>query len=397
MSNYTTSNSGVSDSYALNLFIDVNNEDTLSNQELFLLFSKVNFLVKECVDRLTLENEVIQFSVLDLGAEVAGNTTRNKVIFRRLVNFDSNGKIFEKKIDVNSTNKDFLCQCMDLGQAICTNNVIRQNDIINNLLLSRMVFEKFIEDYLTRIKDYNSLCYQYADILANEQEDQELLKKLIFIEKTCSLDNQFGYGLVTFINTRMSLIKEIYEKIYRAYSRFVFKIAKSKANIFNDSVEDFFQYGSIGLMRAISSYDYLSPAKFAAFAAWWVKQQIFYHIKTGSSMIKMSSIIWQNYTKLESVRIKVESQYGANFDKKLLMEASNLSSEAIDDIYNHIQLSQVKSLESQVIEDDANFYDIYDVISFSNENTEVQIELLDLLEELPFELKKVIYLKFGIL
>jgi len=396
MHNFYSSNFVVSDNYSSGLFSDVNSEDTLSNQQLFLLFSKVNLLLKECVDRLTLENDVIQLAILDLGSEIAGNTNRNKVIFQRNTGVDADGKVIDVKIDNDVSNKNFLCKCMDLGISLCTNNIIEQSSIINNLMLSRRVLENFVEAYLRHVRTYSDLCYKHASYLVDEKDDRAIVKDIIDLENKYTLDVQFGYGLVNYLSFRMDIIKSIYEKIYRAYSRFVFSISKSKANIFNDSVEEYFQYGSIGLMRAISSYDYLSPAKFSAFAAWWIKQQIFYQIKTGSSMIKMSSIVWQQYTKLESIKVKIESQYGPNFDSKLLVDASGLTEKGIDNIYSHVQTNQVKSLENQLIEEDGSICDVYDMADNSNETVEFSVELIGLLEELPFELKKIIYFKFGI-
>jgi len=378
-------------------FVDASNEKTISNSELFVLFSEISTLIKECVDRLSLENSYIQYRVLHLGAEILANTNRNKIIFTRGVDIED-----DKIIDIKNNNKElnatFLCSCMDLGLSVYKEDVLAQNKIINNLFLSRMVLNNFIDAWVKKVDTYLSKCFSHAECVldGNIVKEQELAKEIFDLECANSLDHQFGYGLVEHITFNVNIIRKIKEKIYKAYSRLVLKSAKNLSSIFNDSVDDYMQFGSFGLMRAIDSYDYLSNAKFPGYAKWWVRQQIFYYIKTGSAIIKMSSIIWQQYTKLESVKSKLESKYGPNLDTKLLADKSGFSEKEISNIYTHVLTSQVKSLETQVVEEDINDVDTFEPCTSLYEDKELPIDIISLLELLPFELRKIMYLKFGI-
>ena len=295
---------------ARKLIETVNTGDTLTQEELFPLFSRASFLVNDCIRLLLRENCYIQLRTVELGAEVAANLDRNKAIYRRSVAF-LDGQLKDIPADNEKRESDFLCACMDLQLALLKDDRDRQLDIVLGLPLTRMVFERFVKDWLGGTKGYTEACFRSVtaslrgDFVVSSSADAECHE----IERACFLDPRTAFGVIRYTETRISALKNIYDRIFNAYSRVILKLAKSQA-VSEDHSLDCFQNGSFGLLRAVSSYDHVSNARFVGHARWWIRQSMLLYLKEDSNIIRVSSNTWQHYAKLEDVLRRHESQHG---------------------------------------------------------------------------------------
>lgn len=197
--------------------------------------------------------------------------------------------------------------------------------------------------------------------------------------------------------------------------QFVFDLVESvedagELQVYDISVEDVhefvvngevshncFQNGSFGLLRAVSSYDHVSNARFVGHARWWIRQSMLLHLKENSNIIRVSSNTWQHYAKLEDIRRRHESQHGP-LDNKKLAQISDYSENHIDSIYGMVRASQVRSLDHPVKPDGSST--LMTFVDSSTEEEPADFTAADsvnvLLGNLPAKLRNLVCLNFGL-
>jgi len=381
---------------ARSLIETINSSDTLTQEELFPLFSRASFLVNDVVRLLIKENTYIQYCIIRLGAEVAANLDRNKAIYRRPVEFVS-GVLKDVPVDADKREADFLCACMDLQQAILRDDVDSQLSVVLSLPLTRMVFSQFIKDWADKTEGYcyNSYLSTYLRTLGEDPSDSELVCHLI--EKECGLSPRTAFGIIRYVSLRLDALSSIYERIFNAYSRVILKQAKGQA-VSDDSALDNFQNGSFGLLRAISSYDNISNARFVGHAKWWIRQSMLYHLKEDSNLIRVSSNTWQHYAKLEAIKQQQESRMGP-LTHSQLSTLSGYSKSHVESVYSTVRTSQVKSLDYPLRWDGnstvMNVSPLEDATEDPADYT-ASDSVKSLLEDLPEELRNLVCLAYGL-
>jgi len=383
---------------ARKLIESVNTSATLTQEELFPLFSQASFLVNDCIRLLMHENVYIQSRTIELGAEVAANLDRNKAIYRRSVAF-----VDDQLKDVAADNElredSFLCACMDLQLSLMKDDRPRQLKLVLGLPLTRMIFERFVKDWISGAKGYvdaslRSLsAFTRGDFVLSSSIDADCHQ----IEKECFLDPRTAFGVVRYTSVRFLALSKIYDRIFRAYSRVILKLAKTQS-VSEDHSLDCFQNGSFGLLRAVSSYDHVSNARFVGHARWWIRQSMLLYLKEDSNIIKVSSNTWQHYAKLEDVRKKHESVHGP-MDNDSLSKVSGYSKSHVDSIYSMVRASQVRSLDYPMRPDGSttlvNFVDTStDSPEPSGYSTTDSVKVL--LGNLPNVLRNMVCLNFGL-
>lgn len=377
----------------------INSGDTLTQEELFPLFSRASLLVYDCVRLLLRENDYIQLAVIALGAEVASNLDRNKAIYRRSVDF-VDGSVKDVPVDAEQREAAFLCSCMDLQAALLDDDKERQLDVVLGLPLTRMVFEQFLKEWHSKAQAYEQASQR--SLLAHLGEDPDEASaadaECHYLEQDCRLDPRTAYGVVRYVSQRLTALQDIYERVFNAYSRVILKQAKAQA-VSDDHALDCFQNGSFGLLRAISSYDNVSNARFVGHARWWIRQSMLYFLKEDSNLIRVSSNTWQHYAKLEAIKIKQESQTGPLSNEEL-SRVSGYSTSHVDAIYNTVRTSQVRSLDYP-LKAEGSATTISNVV----ETHEDQEDPLDydpsdsvkvLLDSLPENLRNLVCLAYGL-
>jgi RNA polymerase sigma factor (sigma-70 family) len=395
-----------------------NAAETLKQEELFPLFAKAHKLLKECLHTLVQENTIVQFAIIDLGAEVAANIDRNKAIFTRSVDYNTKDDLVDTVADKPQQQEDMLCRCMDLMQAMAQNDLQKQSEIVVTTPISRMVFETVIIEWLNAVRGYPDLVNEYTkSVLQNDvNKELSLRKEVRKSERINELDPSTSYGTITFVARRMEAIRSIYNRISKAYARVVLKMARGQS-VSSDYILDSYQNGNLGLLRAISSYDHISNARFPGYAKWWIRQRMLFCMKEEANVIKVSSNTWQHYAKLEAVRQKLESVNGpVSFEE--LAKAAGYAESHVESIYNSIKTSQVKSLEYHlssegftlmavasgcadeplIVEDSLTAYE--ETLALEEQTSiEEQDEksVKNLLDRIPQRLRRLICLQYGLI
>lgn len=111
--------------------------------------------------------------------------------------------------------------------------------------------------------------------------DNELTEN-IFIPRPTERDIVFLRGVVSIVlNGDVSKYDYFVNRYYQARNQFfesnlrlVYSLAKRYRTTNSLQIEDYLQFGFIGLLRAIEKWDYTLGYKFSTYATWWIRQSI---------------------------------------------------------------------------------------------------------------------------
>ncbi len=120
---------------------------------------------------------------------------------------------------------------------------------------------------------------------------------------------------------------EVQDALYRAYTHVIgvenwakelfitsnLRLAVSVAKKYIHSeleFEDTIQYGNIGLMRSVETFDYERGYKFSTYATWWIKQSIIRGIENDSRIIRIPVHFASNLNKLPRFHKQCREMFG---------------------------------------------------------------------------------------
>lgn len=89
------------------------------------------------------------------------------------------------------------------------------------------------------------------------------------------------------------------EAMIMANLRLVLHIAKPYVGLSDLSLDDLFQEGVMGLMRAADKYDHTLGYKFSTYATWWIRQSIMRSLADRGTMIRLPVHLSDNVLRLK--------------------------------------------------------------------------------------------------
>lgn len=187
-------------------------------------------------------------------------------------------------------------------------------------------------------------------------------------------------------------------KLYNSNLRLVVSIAK---NYVGQGVEfmDLIQEGNLGLLKALSKFDYRRGNRLGTYATWWIKQYITRAIADQGRTIRLPVWLQEEINKQKRAQNTLTIQLGRDPTLDELADFMCVPLEKVE--YTTKYSSDTISLESTISsESDDTIYDIvasteeapYDAI----ENMIAEQELKELLLYLSEKERKLLILRFGI-
>lgn len=189
------------------------------------------------------------------------------------------------------------------------------------------------------------------------------------------------------------------EKMIRANMRLVFSIARKYANK-GLPMQDIVQEGSIGLMKAVSKFDYRKGFKFSTYATWWVRQAITHAISDKGKMIRIPIHLADSMTKLASAQKSLQQDLRREPTEQELSKEMDLPLQKVKLLVaaSHQPVSMqtvVGGEEDSCLEDfleDSSMESPADIASSSN----LADNMSALLEELPERDRQILKYRFGL-
>ena len=183
---------------------------------------------------------------------------------------------------------------------------------------ARVVFEDMVMQFVRIIQKY-PVDVRATTSLHNKMQRRkdgryvpphgQVVRRLLTVHKRLDAD-------VTRLSSCSSTVLDLWQQyirirdlIVKSYMRIVYRESLERASSPEQVLENL-QYGTGGLIRAVSCYNIGRKVHFSAYAKLWVRQAVLYWIKESSSVVKLPAMIWQTHAKLEDSKARHYARTG---------------------------------------------------------------------------------------
>jgi len=357
------------------LYTQVFSYEMVSHRQLTCYFKRIEDLVHACISRIFRDTFWVQATLIDIYGKIMAGITRGRCYFTT----EDRKKKKAEGILYSPEELEFLPRGMFLIHHLLSKPENVDPNVLLDSGLTNSVYEEIIDHFTTQCTEYYDTILEWAHVssLIDFSDNLgELLQKQTQLEFSIrSYENEFNvdrdsmYCLmrdVLFLRLRIAKLKT---KIVRPYLRLVYSIARKQSGGATQTFYDNFQNGTMGLLHAISYFDYQRGLGFGPYAKWWIKQSMLLKMKEENNTINLPTSTWQAHNHIERVRARLSSDGKTASPQKIAAEAG-YTVEQLTKISSNVMNAQARSLDYFI--DDENKATLLNLIVSPEEGNEKQ-------------------------
>ncbi len=248
----------------------------------------------------------------------------------------------------------------------------------------------------------------YRDWVEQEQEDEthskeEMIRKIVLEqeklrEHSGSDENELGDCLSELRKTEAD-VKAAKAEMIQSNLRLVVRIARIYVNR-GLSLLDLVQEGNLGLMKAVTKYDYRKGYKFSTYASWWIRQAITRALANKSKTVRIPVHLLETRRRVDRAKSQLIKNLGRDPLAEEIAEQARIS---LTDVLKALNLMQKPvSLETPVGDDGGKLEGLIESeasMSYNDNllrNMDLAKRTRDLLSLLKPREEQILRLRFGI-